>query len=129
MKGSHFVNKMARLVDHSAIQHLHSTTKDAISRNKASRKKEDEYVYRESKATQHWKKAAGLALRWSKSRAHYQDQLNACNTEHMSIVDPFDGEKARSGQVAEIKQGFDMDEDLVTVFPAVDGRLKDEGGK
>jgi hypothetical protein len=44
----------------------------------------------------------------------------------MSPVDPFDGEKARGGrQVAERK--FDGDDDLLSISPEVDGRLKDEG--
>ena len=118
---------MARLTDHSVIEHLHSTTKDAISREKSSRHREQELAPHKSKVTQQWKRAAGLALRWSTSRAHYQDQLNVSMTEHMSIVDPFDGEKARSGQVTEVKQEVDMYEDLIVVCPALDGRLKDDG--
>lgn len=43
----------------------------------------------------------------------------------MSSVDCFDGKEARIG-TAESHVEF-ADEDLVTVSPAVDGRLKDEG--
>lgn len=90
-----------------------------------------------------WRRVAGAALRWS--RGHYRDNLRISAREHMSDVDCFDGAKVRKGRfereeakvqddVKESKKeepteltGFE--EDLVTIFPVVDGRLKDEGRK
>lgn len=80
----------------------------------------------ESKAIQQWKHAASLVIRWSRSQIHYQDQLNVSTTEHMSLVDPYDGQSARSG-LDNDKKAAPSDEDLLTISPEVDGRLKDAG--
>ncbi|KAI0670630.1 Metallo-dependent phosphatase [Trametes maxima] len=84
-----------------------------------------------------WRRVAGLALRWS--RGHYRDHLRVTGREHMSEVDCFDGDKMRKGDFEEgkEKQGEAQEneelngaeEDLVTIHPVVDGRLKDEGRK
>jgi 5'-nucleotidase len=80
-----------------------------------------------SGAVLRWKHAANLALNWSRSKEHYQDHLSVTAKEHMSGVDCFDGQKARSGEEFEgIPQG-EGDEDLLVVSPVVDGRLRDEG--
>ena len=94
-----------------------------------------------------WRRVAGIALRWS--RGHYRDHMRISGREHMSEVDCFDGEKMRKGRFgrdqakkgedrATEKEGKDGDEnaeltgseeDLATIHPVVDGRLKDEGRK
>ncbi|PIL23766.1 hypothetical protein GSI_13516 [Ganoderma sinense ZZ0214-1] len=90
-----------------------------------------------------WRRVAGAALRWS--RGHYRDNLRISGREHMSDVDCFDGAKVRKGRFereeakveGEAKEGRGEDdvevtgfeEDLVTIFPVIDGRLKDEGRK
>ncbi|KAI0362720.1 Metallo-dependent phosphatase [Trametes cingulata] len=84
-----------------------------------------------------WRRVAGLALRWS--RGHYRDHLRVTGREHMSAVDCFDGDRMRKGDFGGdlAKQGKEQeneelngaDEDLVTIHPIVDGRLKDEGRK
>ncbi|TBU28887.1 Metallo-dependent phosphatase [Dichomitus squalens] len=94
-----------------------------------------------------WRRAAGIALRWS--RGHYRDHMRISGREHMSEVDCFDGETMRKGkfekdrtkeesQDTEKKQGKGGEEnaeltgsgeDLATIHPIVDGRLKDEGRK
>ncbi|KAI0371748.1 Metallo-dependent phosphatase [Pilatotrama ljubarskyi] len=84
-----------------------------------------------------WRRVAGLALRWS--RGHYRDHLRVTGREHMSAVDCFDGDRMRKGDFGadETKEGKaheseelnGVDEDLVTIHPIVDGRLKDEGRK
>lgn len=49
--------------------------------------------------------------------------------EHMSVVDPFDGEGARAGERCKIPENsrVKMEEpaDLVTIRPVVDGRMLD----
>ena len=94
-----------------------------------------------------WRRVAGIALRWS--RGHYRDHMRISGREHMSEVDCFDGEKMRKGRFgrdqakkveegAMDKEGKDgeenaeltgSEEDLATIHPVVDGRLKDEGRK
>ncbi|KAJ6488654.1 Metallo-dependent phosphatase-like protein [Mycena vitilis] len=122
LMGSHYVNAMASLAA-TDLTHLHSTTKSTIEREKARLRREQQT----SKVASQWKHAAHLALRWTRSRTHYQGHLNVCTLESMHQVDPLDGEKMRRGEkVAELKVK-DRDEDLLTISPAVDGRLKDEG--
>ncbi|KAJ7702385.1 Metallo-dependent phosphatase-like protein [Mycena rosella] len=113
LMGSHYVNTIARLVA-SDIAHLHPTTKSAIVREKA-------------RVASRWKNAAHLALRSRKQSAHYQEHLNVCTIESMSSVDPFDGEKIRSGQSSRVEGSPNQDSDLLTISPEVDDRLKDEG--
>ncbi|KAI0747874.1 Metallo-dependent phosphatase [Daedaleopsis nitida] len=90
-----------------------------------------------------WRRVAGLALRWS--RGHYRDNLRITGREHMSDVDCFDGASMRKGRFErdfkKTKAGGKVDkeggnaelngveEDLATIQPIVDGRLKDEGRK
>ncbi|EIW60617.1 Metallo-dependent phosphatase [Trametes versicolor FP-101664 SS1] len=85
-----------------------------------------------------WRRVAGIALRWS--RGHYRDHLRVTGREHMSDVDCFDGDRMRKGEFGgdqtkqqEKGQGAEelsgAEEDLVTIHPVVDGRLKDEGRK
>ena len=96
-----------------------------------------------SRISDMWKRVAGAALRWS--RGHYRDNLRISGREHMSDVDCFDGAKMRKGRFEreegkvhdKVKEGkgeddvelTGLEEDLVTIFPMVDGRLKDEGRK
>lgn len=122
---------MASLTEHS--RDLHPGTTSAILREKARRAREQGHKPPESKLIQQWKHAASLALHWSthwskksRSKAHYRDQLKVSTTEHMSSVDPFDGEKARRGEFGKRKKGND-EEDLLVVTPYIDGRLKDKG--
>jgi len=86
--------------------------------NKTARLAKQEAIHAE------WKVTTRKAHRRS-SKAHYQNTIDLTAKEHMSSVDCFDGKEARSGTVAdEIELA---DEDLVTVSPVVDGRMKDEG--
>ncbi|KAK0197572.1 Metallo-dependent phosphatase-like protein [Armillaria mellea] len=120
--GSHFVNKMVRLVDQSNHGKLRRGTKEAVSREIASRK----HKHHESKAVSQWKNAAHLAVRWARSKAHYRDHFKICVTEDMSSVDLFDGKNVRRGNDVEEKVK-EEDDDLLVIAPAVDGRLKDVG--
>jgi len=120
LQGSRFVNKMARLADHSTTKNLQPTTKMAISREVARRERDGS---NDSTAARQWKH---LALCWSRSKAHYLDQINVCTREHMSCVDPYDGQAVRRGGPNKNKEDNKSDEDLLVVSPGVDGRLKDE---
>ncbi|KAJ6547135.1 Metallo-dependent phosphatase-like protein [Mycena capillaripes] len=122
LMGSHFVNAMTKLVA-ADVSHLHSTTKAAITREKARQQREQHG----SKIADHWRHAARLALRWSRSRTHYQEHLNVCNLESMHAVDPLDGDRMRRGEQLADLQVKDQDDDLLTINPVVDGRLKNEG--
>ncbi|KAJ7093165.1 Metallo-dependent phosphatase-like protein [Mycena epipterygia] len=124
LMGSHYVNTMARLAP-SDVANLHPTAKSAIDREKARQEREQHRSQHGSIAAQ-WKHAAHLALRWSRSRTHYQEHLNVCTLESMSSVDPFDGEKMRGGQQLAKHRVLD-ENDLLTISPEVDGRLKDGG--
>jgi hypothetical protein len=115
---------MSRL-EAADVAHLHWTTKTAIAREKARQERISEQ--HGSKAAALWKHAAQLALRWSRSRTHYQEHLNVCSLESMHPVDPLDGEKMRRGQKLTEAQVQDKDDDLLTISPTVDGRLKDQG--
>lgn len=117
---------MTRLGDDPLREDLQEGTLSAIRREVNRRHRELAHRHAESKAILQWKHAASLALRWARSRAHYQDQLNVSTTEHMSSVDPYDGKGIRSGTESE-KKDDEADDDLLTVSPEVDGRLKDEG--
>jgi len=120
------VNKMVRL-DESPTNHLHEDTKAIIGKERERRDRQGDHTL--SKAAQQWQHAAALALR-SRSRAHYKDNINVSAREHMSGVDCFDGSKARRGRVADKNNGDEggpRKEDLPTIYPVVDGRLKDEG--
>ncbi|KAK7023890.1 Trifunctional nucleotide phosphoesterase protein YfkN [Favolaschia claudopus] len=121
LMGSHYVSTMTRLAQ-SDVGHLHSTTKAAISREKSKQEREQH-----SKIASQWKHAAHLAVRWSRSRRHYQEHLNVSHLESMSSVDPCDGETMRQGiQCAELEVKA-KDDDLLTISPVIDDRLKDEG--
>jgi hypothetical protein len=76
-------------------------------------------------AAHHWKHFAHLAVNWSRSKAHYQDQINVCTREHMSSVDSYDGQANRRGRPSKDSEDR-TDDDHLVVTPAVDGRLKDE---
>lgn len=108
-------------MDHTSYDHLHSGTQTAISREKAKRH------HQQPRLVQQWKHAAELARRWSRSRTHYREQFNVCTTEHMSIVDPFNGSSAPKGEDTRIRPEVNEDEDLLLVSPGIDGRLRDEG--
>ncbi|KII88925.1 hypothetical protein PLICRDRAFT_175177 [Plicaturopsis crispa FD-325 SS-3] len=128
LMGSHYVNKMVRLSHHDRPipEPLRSSTNLAIDREKALRARHPKRS--DSQTSQRWKHAASLAIHWSRSRLHYQEHINVSAQEHMSDVDCFDGAQARSGQAGEAKEDTELsEEDLITVHPSVDGRLKDEG--
>jgi len=118
---------MARGNDQSPTNHLHEDTTAIIGKERERRNRQGDRA--QSKAIQQWQHAAALALR-PRSRAHYKNHINVSTREHMSGVDCFDGSKARRGRVADKKNGNDdgpAEEDLPTIHPVVDGRLKDEG--
>ncbi|KAH9952203.1 Metallo-dependent phosphatase [Amylocystis lapponica] len=129
--GCRFVNRMSRLSSHTAVQHLHPDTADLVSREKARQERHagahhHHRLHLPGKIAGKWRHAANLALRWS--RAHYKDHINVTEREHMSEVDCFDGKGARGGETSKGQSNKKASkDDLVTIHPIVDGRLKDEG--
>lgn len=110
---------------------LHTETEHIIRREKARIEKYQKIATLKG-APSKWRHAAHLALRWS--RAHYKDHIYITEREHMSDVDCFDGAKARcETQEEKTTEGDEKEagvgQDLITIHPIVDGRLRDEGRK
>jgi len=119
--GARFVNKMLRLAEDTHTSQLRSETLNAIAREKTRKEPTKSQGQPDSKAATRWKDAMSWAR--SCSKRHYRDQLGVASREHMSGVDCFDGEKARAGETGLIDE---TDDDLISVCPVIDGRLKDE---
>ncbi|KZP23681.1 Metallo-dependent phosphatase [Athelia psychrophila] len=115
--GSRYVNKMARVGTSAFVDHLHPDTRAII------RQAHTKFT----RAVKHWHHAAVLAVRHSRSKAHYKDRIDVSGREDMSDVDCFQGAKARKGSIGVGDQGNNTDGDLLLIHPVVDGRLKDEG--
>lgn len=73
-------------------------------------------------ATAHWKRALSLV----RQAMHYRDHIAVSTSEHMTVVDVFDGHNTRKGRSCN-KVSLEANPDLLVVSPGVDGRLKDEG--
>lgn len=127
------MNRMCKLANGDAGL-LHSETAQVISREKA---RQARYNKSQSQAHQEaankWRRIAAAAVRWS--RAHYKDNLYITEREHMSPVDCFDGQGLRAalkveneeeGEENQVTQE-ELEKDLITIHPIVDGRLRDEG--
>ena len=109
---------------------LNHASNEVINREKARQDQFRRHMSH-SDAVSKWRRALHLALRWS--RAHYRDHINVAEREHMSPVDCFNGATVRRGRTRE-RDAEDLDDvhdhstdDLLTIHPVVDGRLKDEG--
>ncbi|KAK7693184.1 hypothetical protein QCA50_002750 [Cerrena zonata] len=134
--GCRFVNRMSKLVDANADL-LHSETAQVISREKARQARYDKSQSQaHQEAANKWRRIANAALRWS--RAHYKDNIYVTEREHMSPVDCFDGQGLRTAlksddwEKDEVRSSAgisqeELEKDLVTIHPIVDGRLRDEG--
>ena len=123
MLGSQFVNKMARMVDHPERDGLHRSTRDAIAHEQAHRKREGNGEHH-AKIVLQWKHAMDVVHRHRRSKRHCQDTFQVSAKEHMSSVDVYDGQDARTG-LGDKKETDDND--LLIISPFIDGRLKDEG--
>ncbi|KDQ33721.1 hypothetical protein PLEOSDRAFT_1032941 [Pleurotus ostreatus PC15] len=128
--GSQFVNKMAQSNDNSVFAQFATSTKSAIAHEQSRR---EAHSIRKQRGIEtpaillKWRKAASLALHWARSKNHYRAQMNVAMTEHMSGIDPFDGETVRKGECLkqEADEGNSAEDSLLTIRPEVDGRLKD----
>jgi 5'-nucleotidase len=116
---------MASLKHHPSKEDICATAKSAIKREQKRRDADQAGKKPKSKAHNRWKQAIALALRESRSRRHYQEHLSVSTAEHMSAVDPFDGDNCRKGEESQNYSG--KPEDLLVISPVIDGRLKDEG--
>ncbi|KAG5221521.1 Metallo-dependent phosphatase [Salix suchowensis] len=130
--GSQFVNKMAQTNDNSVFAQFATSTKSAIAHEQSRR--EAHYIRKQRGIETpaillKWRKAASLALHWARSKNHYRAQMNVAMTEHMSGIDPFDGETVRKGECLkqQADEGNSAEDSLLTIRPEVDGRLKDIG--
>ncbi|KIK63739.1 hypothetical protein GYMLUDRAFT_162590 [Collybiopsis luxurians FD-317 M1] len=125
--GSQYVNKLVRSVEHPSTEDLCENTKRAIRREKAHR--EHHSKGHPEIATQ-WKHAVDLAMKWVRSRAHYQDHLSVAATENMSSVDAHDGKYMRTSSKSEPPpRQIINDSDLLVVDPKIDDRFQDIGRK
>jgi 5'-nucleotidase len=79
-------------------------------------------------AMERWQKAAASVLHSSRSRRHFRDRIHITSKEHMTVVDCFDGARQRAGEPQGESNAIKnpSEEDLLVVYPSVDGRLKDE---
>jgi 5'-nucleotidase len=110
-----FVKKMSILAAHDCSK-LKEPTQTAIQRERNSP------TGTKSKAVAHWQRAASLILH--ETRKTYQEKLTVSSTEHMSIIDPYDGASIRKGEAFQANSEAFVEESLLVVNPRVDGRLK-----
>ncbi|THH15603.1 hypothetical protein EW146_g4905 [Bondarzewia mesenterica] len=119
-----FVNKLARV--NESQDHIDADTHRIIADERSRQAKIKSH---QSRAGENWRRAASFALRWSRSKRHYQDHIGVASKEHMSGVDCFDGAQIRAlGSVHEEgrQEKAPADDDMITVHPVVDGRLMDK---
>ncbi|KAI9446638.1 Metallo-dependent phosphatase [Lactarius indigo] len=121
--GSQFVTRLARFNESQA--HLDEETHKIIQNERSRLVKA---TSRLSAAAEHWQKITSSALRWSRSGRRFSQHIHITSKEHMSGVDCFDGAKQRAGelQCESDGPGRPSDDDLLVVYPWVDGRLRDE---
>jgi 5'-nucleotidase len=108
---------------------LQQSTMDAISREIKHQRSHIRNSTDLRSVASLWKQATSAVLHWSRSRTHYRDQLRVCGSEHMSLVDSLDGKNMRAGVPLQENLDMNINEDLLTVHPQIDGRLADEGRK
>jgi 5'-nucleotidase len=123
--GCRFVQRMSRMESQERIEQLlNAATHEVINREQARQQRYNTSSRRD--IVSKWRHAAHLALRWS--RAHYKDHIRVTETEHMSAVDCFDGDSMRGRKPHDDAEEEKLDvseEDLITIHPVVDGRMKD----
>ncbi|KIY67658.1 Metallo-dependent phosphatase, partial [Cylindrobasidium torrendii FP15055 ss-10] len=125
--GSHFVNVMARAALHEQQEQLKSKTWEAIARERHHRERHHKHY--SIGGLERWRSAVETITRHRRSKSHIVDSYTVSGAEHMSGVDIFDGHGARNvgnedKEMSERARQVE-DEDLLTINPAVDGRLKD----
>jgi len=125
MIGSRFVRRLARF--NESQDHLHEETHRIIQNERSHLKRHGSHL--QAAVVEHWRKLAPSAGHSSRSRRHFHDRIHITGKEHMTAVDCFDGAKQRAGEP--LDGGDDAtekpsDEDLLVVYPLVDGRLRDE---
>jgi len=120
--GSQFVRKLARF--NKSQDHLHGETHKVIQKERSHQKRHGSH----SVALERWRKAVSSVLHSSRSQRHFRDRIHITSKEHMTVVDCFDGAKQRAGEPQGEINAIEnpSEEDLLVVYPEVDGRLKDE---
>lgn len=125
--GSLYIHKMARLhTQETKKQVLHPDTTRILARE---RERLERHAPDASAAARRlWRVAASRVLHQSRAGAHYGDHISVSSREHMSDVDCFDGARIRGQSTNGKEEGHKTsDEDLLSISPEIDGRLKDEG--
>ncbi|KAF8322522.1 Metallo-dependent phosphatase [Clavulina sp. PMI_390] len=131
--GSQYIHKMKQLTedDVSSRRHQDEETESAINRAREEWKKQSPLLSR-SAANKRWLEITHKVLQASQehSEAVIADALRICRREHMSDVDAFDGSRARKFPTSLAQEAVKRlqqahEEDLVTVKPVLDGRLRD----
>jgi 5'-nucleotidase len=119
--GAQFVNNQARTDE--SHPNIHPDAQVIITREKA---KQNKFQNHKSHAADRWKRAGTLIMHLSRATRHYRDQISITHKEDMSSVDCFDGARLRAGgsPVQDGAKSNEQDEDMITIHPIVDGRLK-----
>ena len=102
-------------------------TVSVISRAREKWRKEHPNNKTPSPTTERWLEATQNVLKASQEhcRAVIAEALRVCRREHMSEVDGVDGHSVRRQERSGDKIVRVIPDDLVTVRPVLDGRLKD----
>jgi len=127
--GSQYIHVMKQLTAKGVPGHLDAQTKEAIARARA------EWIHGGnspvSEMRMKWVEATNKVLHASQahSRRNISDALRVGGREHMSPVDPFDGQGARLNDCKVVQPSTDDEnmENLVHIQPVKDGRLRDMG--
>jgi hypothetical protein len=109
--------------------HIDTETDSVISRAREKWRKEHPDNQTPSPTTERWLEATQKVLKASQDhcRAVIAEALRVCRREHMSEVDGVDGHSVRRQEPSgDVHKAIRMaSDDLVTVRPVLDGRLKD----
>ena len=123
--GATYIKRMCHRTDRK-VAHLHTETAAMIARASLSAEAH--------RARKHWRQAIEGVQNMIHSPSHFRIPFMLANREHMSEIDCFDGHSTRHNGPAGVKSLHACEgktsierEDLFTITPLVDGRLKDIG--
>jgi len=130
--GSQYIHKMKQLTYEEVLKrnHISTETDSVILRAMKKWRKEHPDNKTPSPTTERWLEVTQKVLKASQEhcRAVIAEALRVCGREHMSEVDGVDGQGVRRQEpsVVDTQRVSRMArDDLVTVRPVLDGRLKD----
>lgn len=126
------MNKMSRLADQDKPVHIYAGTRLLIEREKARR---SHFSNNNTEGSQppynsQTDREQARSNFSARSEGHYRDVHDIPSREHMSEVDPFDGEKIRgrtkNPEMTVIGKTDNRDVDLLIIHPVIDDRLLDK---